>query len=227
MERLRLRAATLADLEAIERAWLTTFGGGPGAALSGVPFEVALAVRLALRRAAPDPAGGCYVACDGPALAGVIAVETAETAARPGVAALRHLRPLGLPAALRLLVRLWTTTYRPARDEAYLCGLAIAPPYRRRGVGSGLVALAEAAARRQGKRVASCLIARDNTASLALARRCGFREAAAPAPPAARLLRRVPGRLPTMRFVKVLAPTRSAGPGGTPPIDRPPEATCR
>jgi ribosomal protein S18 acetylase RimI-like enzyme len=210
-----LRAATPADLEAIERAWLTTFGGGPGAALSGVPFEVALAVRLALRRAVPDPAGGCYVACDGPALAGVIVVETAETAARPGVSALRHLRPLGLPAALRLLVRVWTTAYRPARDEAYLCGLAIAPPYRGRGIGTGLVALAEAAARRQGKRVASCVIAQNNAASLALARKRGFREAAAPASPPTRLLRRVPGRIPTVRLVKALASSRrEVGSGG-------------
>jgi ribosomal protein S18 acetylase RimI-like enzyme len=207
---LEYRGATAGDLEAVERLLLATFGAGPWAALRGIPPDLALGVRLALRRAAPDPTGGLLVACDGPALAGVIAFETAETADPPGLAALRHLRPLGLPAALRVLARLRATAYRPAPDEAYFWGLAIEPPYRRRGLGAGLIAAAEGAARRRDKRVARCLIAGDNAASLALARKRGFRETPAPASPAALLRRLIPGRRRVVRLEKALAPSAGA-----------------
>jgi ribosomal protein S18 acetylase RimI-like enzyme len=209
---IEVRQATADDLEAVERLLHATFGGGPRGVLRGVPPELALAVRLALRRASPNPPGGLYVACDGPAVVGVVALETAETAAAPGLGALRHLRPLGLPAALRVLVRARATAYRPARDEAYLWGLAVAPLYRRRGLGADLLAAVEGAARRRGKRVARCVVARDNAASLALTRRWGFREIRPPASPAAVLRRLTPGRPPVVYLEKALAPAPAAPP---------------
>ena len=172
---LAMRPATLADLDEIDRLLVETFGRGAGAALGGVPEEVQLQLRRDLRGLNPDPTAGLLVATDGAAIAGVVAVERAETAGRLGAAALPVLRWLGPLGALRFFLAALATRYRPAPDEAYLSCLAVAPSHRRQGVGEWLLRSAELEAGRHGKTFVSGFVAPTNRASLALCEKVGFR----------------------------------------------------
>jgi ribosomal protein S18 acetylase RimI-like enzyme len=171
---LEIRPAGLADLEPIDRLLIETFGRGADSALGGVPQEVQLQLRRDLRRLTPDPTDGLLVATDGAAIAGVVALERAETSGRLGAAVLPVLRRLGPLGALRFFLAALATGYRPARGEAYLSCLAVAPSHRRRGVAERLLRSAELEAGRHGKTLLSGFVAPTNHASLALCQKLGF-----------------------------------------------------
>lgn len=214
---MEIRAATLDDLEAVERLLIRTFSGQGRSVLGDMPEDRQVQVRLEMRRTAPDPTAGLLVAVDGPVVAGVVAMETAETAGLPGLATLRALRPLGLTGMARFFALSVATLYRPAPDEAYLLGMAVAPEYRRRGLAARLTQTAEEYARIRGKTTASLLVAPDNHASLELSRSCGYVEA----PARSSLWRRMlPGHAPVVHMRRALAPLESP-PSVTPARRRP------
>jgi ribosomal protein S18 acetylase RimI-like enzyme len=193
---MEIRPATVADLEAVERLLLATFSPPARADPGGTTPDRRIAARIALGQ----PVAGLLVAVDGWALAGAVTVLTRDTAARPGLRWLPALRPLGLRSMVHTLVRAACSAYRPAPHEAYLCELAVAPAYRRRGIAQQLVRAAEAQARAWDKTLASAFVAPTNTASLGLLRKHGYHEV-----PAHWLRRHRPRRL-----------EKSLAPAGTP-----------
>jgi ribosomal protein S18 acetylase RimI-like enzyme len=172
---LEIRPARRSDLGAIDRLLGETFGQTAGSAFGGASLAAQRRLRRVLRRLDPRPTDGLLVATDGAAIAGVIALETDGTATPLRSAARPALRLLGPVGGLRFLLAAWVARYRPAPAEAYLSCLAVAPSYRRRGLGERLLAAAEREAWRRGKTLLSLLVARDNRASLALCQKLGFR----------------------------------------------------
>jgi GNAT superfamily N-acetyltransferase len=168
----------MADIEAIEKLTLQAFLSTFRASLGDRPLETQLQVLVGLRRARRRPTEGVLVAVEGPALVGVMMWKTAETDTGYQSSRLRALSPLGLLGTLRFLLVTLTvyTHYRPAPEEAYFYGLAVAPAYRRQGTGRALMQRAEGEARRAGKTLICSFIASQNLASRALCKELGHRE---------------------------------------------------
>jgi ribosomal protein S18 acetylase RimI-like enzyme len=177
---MNIRPATVADLPLVEQLLLDTFL--PPARLDpggGAPNH-RIATRIALRQLHDRPVVGLLVAVDGQRLAGVVSVITRDTVVRPGLRWVLARRPLGLRGMLRALVRAKRSYYRPTPHEAYLFTFAVAPAYRRRGIGERLLQAAEAQARAWGKTRASVFVARENAASLGFLRKYGYYEVPLP-----------------------------------------------
>lgn len=172
---MEIRPATLADLETLERLRLQTFSVTDTSTLRHVPQEVQLEVRLNMWRLTQNVLKGLLVAWDGAQLVGTVAVGTTDTTLRFAWPQLAVLRRLGLWPMLRYL-GVWTLThYEPAPDEAYLYGIVVDPTYRRHGMAAKLMAAAEAQARSWGKQLATGFIERNNTPSLQMAQKLGYR----------------------------------------------------
>ena len=198
---VEIRPARLDDLEAVDRLLVETFGNSAGSVFAGVPAEVQLRLRRRLRRLAARPAEGLLVAAGRTGIAGVVLLATAESHGRPPLAALAALRPLGVLGLIRFCVAAWATIHRPAADEVYLFGLAVAPSHRRQGIAELLLRRAEEEARRLGKTVMSADVAPTNRASLALCEKRGF----GPGEPAGRRWRRLILRRGSVHLRKALS----------------------
>ncbi len=123
---------------------------GPARPRLAGPAEAAALAALHASAFAPPAAWSA------PAIAGLLTT--------PGVAAL-------LDAAGGFLM------LRTAADEAEILTLAVAPAARRRGVGAGLLAAAQALAAARGAQRMLLEVAEANTAARALYRAAGFHEA--------------------------------------------------
>lgn len=96
--------------------------------------------------------------------------------------ALRTLPPWRWPRALWLYRRGAHATPAPPRAALYVDALAVAPPFRRRGVARALLDAAEAEARSRRLPAVALDTALDNRPARALYLRSGFEELAARAP---------------------------------------------
>jgi ribosomal protein S18 acetylase RimI-like enzyme len=64
--------------------------------------------------------------------------------------------------------------YLEAPDTWYICGVALLPEYRGRGIGSGLMQMARQQARQHGYKQLSLVVFEENTAAVRLYRRLGY-----------------------------------------------------
>jgi len=173
-----IRPITAADLEAVETLYLQVFANTFRPAFGRRPLETQVQIHLALRQARDRPTEGILAAWEDDQLVGVNLWKTAETGAVLLADSLRALAPLGPLGILRFLLVHLTVyiRYKPAAEEAYLCGPAIAPTHRGRGIGLALMQQTEHAVREAGKTYISALVASNNLAFRGLVQKLGYRE---------------------------------------------------
>ncbi len=187
MQGIEIRPGTVAEIEAIEELTLRSFPRIFQASLGNRPLEIQRPVLAGLRLAKRRPAEGILVAVNGPELVGVIMGSTREGSAGYEKSRLHALAPLGFAGSLRFLLVTMAiySRYRPAPDEVYLYGLAVAPAYRRRGLARALVERAEEQGRQEGKALACCFAASTNSIMRTMLWKLGYLE---------KHVRRTPGR---------------------------------
>jgi ribosomal protein S18 acetylase RimI-like enzyme len=180
---VQIRAATAADIEAVERLALQEFAPVLDVAFGARRAAVKLDVLVRLRRCRPEPVRGLLVAqTAGGAIAGFAGYTTAEMRGAGLVPRLVALRPLGVAGALRFAAAaaLTFSRYRPGAGEVYLSGYAVEPRFRGQGIARRLLSHLEDETARQGYGHWTALVEDGNVASRSLLRRLDYRESPAP-----------------------------------------------
>ena len=177
---IEIRPATRNDLEAVERLKIKIFSSNSNSAMSQLPLEVQVKVRLALNEATGNLPEQVFVAFDGSRLVGVTSFETTANSRLPRWKNFSILWPLGFLGILRLLFVIATSYYPSDPREAYFYGTSIESDYRRRGIAKQLRMAAEKQAIRMGKDLAVVIVSHENIASLKLAKKLGYYEVARP-----------------------------------------------
>lgn len=159
-----IRPATLNDIDAIIDLHSEAFEAKFGAAF-GPDYRTrgALALATTWRRQGAAALHGMFVALDGQRVIGTLSIRTAQHPALPdGTAEQVFHEVLGLWRGLRSLFALSLLDHRIARQEGFISDVAVAADFRRRGVGTALLAHAEQYAVDRRLRFLSLYVAADN-----------------------------------------------------------------
>jgi ribosomal protein S18 acetylase RimI-like enzyme len=173
-EEIILRAATLADAEALARLWMVSFPDKFGPIL-GEQGERILSdwFRLSQRHLQTTT-----VVEIGEVIAGFIILETPSAPRADSGRWLWHALQLhsGILGALRrfVLMLLIDNNYRPGQDEIYIEMLGVSPDRRGQGLAKRLMTHAEVVAQAENVHSLTLNVVRDNIPAITLYQKLGF-----------------------------------------------------
>ena len=204
LDSITLRSATPADIERLAHLWVTTFPDKFGPIMGHKAERIICDwLRLSERHLQTT-----VLAEVGGIVAGYIILDTPSAPRADSGRWLWHALQLhnGIAGALRsfIMMILMNNNYRPAAGEVYIEMLGVAPAWRGAGVGSKLIAHAEAIGQAENAQRITLNVVCDNEPALKLYQKVGFETTQQKL---SRILRWVTGHSGYYLMVKKLEPS--------------------